>query len=133
MTIISKNNKNKKRNNCYHISLNILFQNKIETKTPTVNLIVQLLDVTFEDVIDNVINEIKKEIHVKDIQNNKLEFTFDVEILDLERVYSYFILIDVDKNNKISIGDYISTERHLFEPQDNNVASVSIKVERVYS
>ncbi|MDF2736255.1 MAG: hypothetical protein K0S93_111 [Nitrososphaeraceae archaeon] len=132
MNIIYKN-KNKKKNNCYHVCLNILFHNEIETKTPTVNLIVQLLDVTFEDVIDNVIYEIKKEIHVEDIQNNKLEFTFDVEILDLERVYSYFILIDVDKNNKISIGDYISTERHLFEPQDNNVVSLSIKVERVYS
>jgi hypothetical protein len=132
MTIISKNNKNKKKNNCYHISLNILFQNKIETKTPTVNLIVQLLDVTFEDVIDNVINEIKKEIHLQDIYNNKLEFTFDVEILDLDKVYSFFILVDVDKNNKISIGDYISTERHLLEPEDNFV-SLSIKVERVFS
>src|SRR5215203_2522960 len=103
-------NTNDKKNN-YRIKLDILFDNNnIATSNHNFNLIVQLLDVTFEDVI-----------------NKKLEFVFDVEIHNLNKIYSFFILVDIDKNNKISIGDYISTDRHLFIPQDNNF-SLQIKV-----
>ena len=120
-----------KKNN-YQIKLNILFDNKIETNNQTFNLIVQLLDVTFEDVIDNKIYEVKKEINLKEIQDKKLEFVFDVELNDLNKIYSFFILADIDKNNEISIGDYISMDRHTFEVQDQ-IPSLSIKVSRVDS
>jgi hypothetical protein len=121
---------NKKNN--YSVKLNILFDSHIETNNQTFNLIIQLLDVTFEDVIDNIIYEIYKEISLKEIQNNKLEFVFDFEIHDLNKIYSFFILIDIDKNNSISIGDYISMDRYLFRSQENN-SSLQIKVYRVNS
>jgi|SRR5215204_6252276 len=125
-------NTNDKKNN-YRIKLDILFDNNnIATSNHNFNLIVQLLDVTFEDVIDNIIYKIKKEMNFKDVKNKKLEFVFDVEIHNLNKIYSFFILVDIDKNNKISIGDYISTDRHLFIPQDNNF-SLQIKVYRVDS
>jgi hypothetical protein len=120
-----------KKNN-YQIKLNILFDDNIESNNQTFNLIVQLLDVTFEDVVDNIIYEVKKEINLKEIQNKKLEFIFDVDLYDSNKVYSFFILADIDKNNEISIGDYISMERHTFEVQDN-IPSLSIKVNRVDS
>jgi hypothetical protein len=120
-----------KKNN-YQIKLNILFDNNIETNNQTFNLIVQLLDVTFEDVIDNKIYEVKKEVNLNEIQNKKLEFVFDVELDYENKIYSFFILADIDKNNEISIGDYISMERHTFEVQDN-ISSLSIKVNRVDS
>lgn len=120
-----------KKNN-YQIKLNILFDNNIESNNQTFNLIVQLLDVTFEDVIDNIIHEIKKEINLKEIQNKKLEFVFDVELDDLNKIYSFFILADIDKNNEISIGDYISMDRHTFEVQDH-ISSLLIKVNKVES
>ena len=120
-----------KKNN-HHIKLNILFDNNIEINDQNFNLIVQLLDVTYEDVIDNIIYEIKKEINLKDIQNKKLEFEFDTVINDLDKLYSFFILIDLDKNDKISIGDYISMERYVFVPKDK-ISSLSIKVYRVDS
>ncbi len=125
MNIIDKTNN-------YQIKLNILFDNNIESNNQTFNLIVQLLDVTFEDVIDNIIHEIKKEINLKEIQNKKLEFVFDVELDDLNKIYSFFILADIDKNNEISIGDYISMDRHTFGVQDH-VPSLSIKVNKVDS
>jgi hypothetical protein len=120
-----------KKNN-YQIKLNILFDNNIETNNQTFNLIVQLLDVTFEDVIDNKIYEVKKQINLNEIQNKKLEFVFDVELDDENKIYSFFILADIDKNNEISIGDYISMDRHTFEVQDQ-IPSLSIKVSRVDS
>jgi hypothetical protein len=120
-----------KKNN-HHIKLNIILDNNIEINNQTFNLIVQLLDVTYEDVIDNIIYEIKKEINLKDIQNKKFEFEFDTVINDLDKLYSFFILVDLDKNDKISIGDYISMERHLFVPKDR-ISSLSIKVYRVNS
>jgi hypothetical protein len=120
-----------KKNN-HHIKLNILFDNNIEIYDQNFNLIVQLLDVTYEDVIDNIIYEIKKEINLKDIQNKKLEFEFDTVINDLDKLYSFFILVDLDKNDKISIGDYISMERYVFVPKDK-ISSISIKVYRVDS
>jgi|SRR5215204_873906 len=124
------NTANKKNN--YQIKLNILFDNNIETNNQTFNLIVQLLDVTFEDVIDNIIYEVKKEINLKEIQQKKLEFVFDVELDDLNKIYSFFILADMDKNNEISIGDYISMDRHTFEVR-NQIPSFSIKVNKVDS
>jgi hypothetical protein len=120
-----------KKNN-YQIKLNILFDNNIETNNQTFNLIVQLLDVTFEDVIDNKIYEVKKEVNLNEIQNKKLEFVFDVELDYENKIYSFFILADIDKNNEISIGDYISMDRHTFEVQDQ-IPSLSIKVSRVDS
>jgi hypothetical protein len=116
----------------YNIRLNILFDQSIETNNQIFNLIVQLLDVTYEDVVDNIIYEVKKEINLKKIQNKKLEFIFDAELYDLNKIYSIFILADIDKNNEISIGDYISMERHTFEVQDN-ISSLSIKVNRIDS
>ena len=116
----------------YRIKLNILFDRHIETNNQTFNLIIQLLDVTFEDVIDNIIYEVNKEMNLKEIKNNKLEFVFDFEIHDLNKIYSFFILIDIDKNNRISIGDYISMDRYLFRSQDDN-SSLQIKVYRVDS
>jgi hypothetical protein len=120
-----------KKNN-FQIKLNILFDNNIENNNQTFNLIVQLLDVTFEDVIDNIIHEVKKEINLKEIQNKEIEFIFDAELYDLNKTYSFFILADIDKDNEISIGDYISMERHVFELKDN-ISSLSIKVNRVDS
>lgn len=120
-----------KKNN-YEIKLNILFDNNIETNNQTFNLIVQLLDVTFEDVIDNKIYEVKKEINLNEIQNKKLEFVFDVELDDENKIYSFFILADIDKNNEISIGDYISMDRHTFKVR-NQIPSFSIKVNKVDS
>ena len=125
-------NSTDKNNNLYSINLNILFDNKIDTNILTFNLIVQLLDVSFEDVIDNIVYEIRKEMNFKDIENNKLEFVFDVKISDLDKSYSVFILVDIDKNGKISVGDYISMERHEFVPR-NNIPSLSIKVNKVES
>jgi len=124
------NTTNKKNN--YQIKLNILFDDNIEINNQTFNLIVQLLDVTFEDVIDNIIYEVKKEINLKEIQNKMLEFVFDVELDDSNKIYSFFILADIDKNNEISIGDYISMDRHTFEVQDQ-IPSFSIKVNKVDS
>jgi len=120
------------KTNNYQIKLNILFDNNIETNNQTFNLIVQLLDVTFEDLIDNIIYEVKKEINLKEIQQKKLEFVFDVELDDLNKIYSFFILADMDKNNEISIGDYISMDRHTFEVR-NQIPSFSIKVNKVDS
>ena len=124
-------NANEKKIN-YTIKLNIIFNQNIETNNQTFNLIVQLLDVTYEDVVDNIIYEVKKEINLKEIQNKKLEFVFDAELYNLNKIYSFFILVDIDKNNEISIGDYISMERHTFELQDN-ISSLSIKVNRIDS
>jgi hypothetical protein len=128
-------NMNNKINN-YYIKLDILFDNdnnnNLTIGNQTFNLIVQLLDVTFEDNIDNIIYEIKKEINFKNIKNKKVGFVFDVEINDLNKTYSFFILVDIDKNNKISIGDYISMDRHLFIPQGKEY-SLQIKVYRVNS
>ena len=118
--------------NNFRIKLNILFDKNIETTNQTFNLSVQLLDVTFEDVIDNIIHEVKKEIDLKDIQDEKLEFIFDAELSDLNKIYSFFILADIDKDNEISIGDYISMERYTFDLKDN-ISSLSIKVNRVDS
>jgi hypothetical protein len=120
-----------KKNN-YQIKLNILFDNNIDSNNQTFNLIVQLLDVTFEDVIDNIVYEVKKEINLKEIKNKKLEFVFDFELDDLNKIYSFFILADIDKNNEISIGDYISMDRHTFEVQDH-ISSLLIKVNKVNS
>ncbi len=125
-------NTNDKKINHYRITLNILFDNEFKANTPTFNLIIQLLDVTFEDVIDNIIYEIKKEMNLKTIQDKKLEFIFDTEIYDSDKIYSFFILVDMDKNNKISIGDYISMDRYTFELHDG-ISSLSIKVNRVNS
>jgi hypothetical protein len=124
------NSIDKKKN--FQIKLNILFDSNIENNNQTFNLIVQLLDVTFEDVIDNIIHEVKKEINLKEIQNKNLEFIFDAELYDLNKTYSFFILADIDKDNEISIGDYISMERHVFELKDN-ISSLSIKLNRVDS
>jgi len=120
-----------KKNN-FQIKLNIFFDNNIETNNQTFNLIVRLHDVTFEDVIDNIIYEVKKEINLKEIKNKKLEFLFTTELQDLNKIYSFFIIADIDKNNEISIGDYISMERHAFEVKDN-ISSLSIKLNRVDS
>lgn len=120
-----------KKNN-FHIKLNILFDKNIETNNQTFNLRIQLLDVTFEDVIDNTIYEEKKEINLKEIHDKNLEFIFDAELSDLNKIYSFFVLADIDKDNEISIGDYISMERYTFELKDN-ISSLSIKVNRVDS
>jgi hypothetical protein len=120
-----------KKTNC-NIKLNILFDSNIETNNQDFNLIVRLHDVTFEDVIDNLIYEVKKEINLKEIQNKKLEFVFNTELQDLNKVYSFFVIADIDKNNEISIGDYISMERHAFELKDN-ISSLLIKLNRVDS
>lgn len=116
----------------FEIKLDILFDNNFETNNQTFNLIVRLHDVTFEDVIDNLVYQVKKEINLKEIQNKKLEFLFTTELQDSNKLYSFFIIADLDKNNEISIGDYISMERHTFELKDN-ISSLSIKLNRVDS
>jgi hypothetical protein len=120
------------RKNAFQVKLNISFDNDVETDNQTFNLIVRLHVVTYEDVIDNMIHEVKKEINFKEIQNKKLEFLFTAELQDLNSIYSFFIVADLDKNNEISIGDYISMERYAFEVKDN-ISSLSIKLNRVDS
>lgn len=122
------NTQNKKNN--YNIKLDILFDDDNIISNQTFNLIVQLLDVTYEDVIDNIIYEIKKDINFNEIKNKKLEFIYEIQIDDLNKIYSFFILVDIDKNNKISIGDYISMDRHTFIPHNKNF-SLQIKVYKV--
>ena len=124
-------NANEKKIN-YNIKLNILFNQNPETNNQTFNLMVERLDVTYEDVVDNIVYQVKKEINLKEIQNKKLEFIFDAELYDLNKIYSFFIIADIDKNNEISIGDYISMERYRFEAQDN-ISSLSIKINRIDS
>jgi len=114
-----------------HLNLTIFFSDGINVDIPDFNLEVQVLDVTFEDVHENIIFETKENFEVESIDKNKLYYEFDVELEFFNKIYSIFILVDIDKNGKISIGDYISMDRHDFT---SNVAhNISIKVYKVTS
>lgn len=120
------------KKNTFQIKLNLLFDNNIETNNQTFDLIVRLHDVTFEDVIDNMIHEVKKEIDLREIQNKRLEFLFTTQLQESNMIYSFFVIADIDKDNEISVGDYISMERYSFEVK-NNISSLSIRLNRVDS
>jgi hypothetical protein len=115
-----------------HLNLTILFDEEINFIYPDFNLIVQVLDVTFEDIHENIVFETKKPFNVNRIDKNKLYHKFDVKLEYFKKIYSIFILIDVDKNGKISLGDYISMDRHDFMPNEL-VHNISIKVYKVTS
>ena len=56
------------------LKLTIFFCDKINIDLPDFNLIVQVLDVTFEDVHDNIIFETRENFDVDSIDKNKLYY-----------------------------------------------------------
>jgi hypothetical protein len=114
-----------------HLKLIIFFGDELNIDLPDFNLIVQLLDVTFEDVYENIIFETKENFDAQRIVKNKLYYEFNVELERSNKIYSIFILVDIDKNGKISIGDYISMDRHDFTT--DSVDNISINVYKVTS
>ena len=114
-----------------HLKLIIFFCDEINIDLPDFNLIVQVLDVTFEDVYENIIFETKENFDVERIVKSKLYYEFNVELERSNKIYSIFILVDIDKNGKISIGDYISMDRHDFTT--DSVHNISINVYKVTS
>lgn len=109
-----------------HLKLTIFFCDEINTDLPDFNLIVQLLDVTFEDVYENIIFETKRNFDLDRIVKNKLYYELDVELERSQKIYSIFILVDIDKNGKINIGDYISTDRHDFTTDSEHNISINM-------
>ena len=114
-----------------HLKLAIFFCDEIKTDLPDFNLIVHVLDVTFEDMYENIIFETKGNFDVEKIVKNKLYYEFNVELEHSKKIYSIFILVDIDKNGKISIGDHISMDRYDFTSDSEH--NISIKVYRVTS
>lgn len=113
------------------LKLTIFFCDKINIDLPDFNLIVQVLDVTFEDVHDNIIFETRENFDVDSIDKNKLYYEFNVKLERSNKIYSIFILVDIDKNGKISIGDHISMDRHDFTA--DSAHNISINVYKVTS
>lgn len=121
---------NKEKNN--HVNLTILFDNKNKFVFQDFNLIIQVLDVTFEDVHNNIIFETRHNFSVSDIKSRKLKYGFDVKLENHDKIYTIFILVDTDKDQKISIDDYISMHRHVFMSEDEH-HDISIIVYKVTS
>lgn len=115
-----------------HFHLTISFDDQVNFVFHDFYVIVNVLDVTFEDVFNNIVFETQDHFSVESIKSNKLEYEFDVSLENHNKIYTIFVLVDIDKNGKISIGDYISMDRHVLTPNDK-VHNISIKVYKVIS
>ena len=72
---------------------------------------VKLEDVTLMDAPSKVISEqVINNVHYDPANQNKIKFVIYGEIINPQACYSISVHVDVDRDNKLSSGDFINTE-----------------------